>query len=166
MVPNIRFSIIIDNTDSKLLVRRIRIRNLQSKIHILKSMPRILIVDDNEDFSAALATALNRVGYEVARAQDGKLGLKLYRESKFDLVISDILMPEVDGLELIFALRKNNATVPIIAMSGGGHGSAEHYLKVAGISGANAVLCKPFNPIDLIELVQRQLSDAKPPGVA
>ena len=109
-------------------------------------MSRILIVDDNEDFSAALSTALKREGYEVARAQDGKLGLKLFRESKFDLVLSDILMPDTDGLELIFALRKTDSNIPIIAMSGGGHGSAEHYLHVADISGASAVIRKPFGP--------------------
>ena len=127
-------------------------------------MSRILIVDDNEDFSAALGTALNRAGYEVTRAHDGKVGLKFYRESKFDLVISDILMPETDGLELIFALRKINPDVPIIAMSGGGHGAAEHYLQVAGVSGANAVIRKPFSPDALFELVKTQLAVKASPG--
>ena len=128
-------------------------------------MSRILIVDDNEDFSAALSTALKREGYEVARAQDGKLGLKLFRESKFDLVLSDILMPDTDGLELIFALRKTDSNIPIIAMSGGGHGSAEHYLHVADISGASAVIRKPFGPGDLIELVKIQLASPKSLGI-
>lgn len=127
-------------------------------------MPRILIVDDNEDFSAALGAAFTRAGYEVGRAPDGKQGLMLFRESKFDLVLSDILMPETDGLELIFALRKTDPNIPIIAMSGGGHGSAEHYLHVADVSGASAVIRKPFSPGDLIELVQTQLAAKALPG--
>ena len=127
-------------------------------------MSRILIIDDNEDFSAALGKALNRAGYEVTRAHNGKVGLQLYRESKFDLVLSDILMPETDGLELIFALRKTDPEVPIIAMSGGGHGAAEHYLQVAGVSGANAMIRKPFSPDALIELVKTQLAVKALPG--
>ena len=129
-------------------------------------MSRILIVDDNEDFSAALSMALKLAGYEVAQAKDGHQGLKLFRESKFDLVLSDILMPDTDGLELIFALRKTDPTVPIIAMSGGGHGSAEHYLHVADVSGASAVMRKPFSPQELIEIIKIQLASPESSGLS
>jgi len=129
-------------------------------------MSRILIIDDNEDLCAALGTALNRAGYEVAQAQGAKLGLKLFRESKFDLVLSDILMPDTDGLELIFTLRKTDTTLPIIAMSGGGHGSAEHYLHVADVSGASAVIRKPFSPEELIELIEIQLASPEALGLS
>ena len=129
-------------------------------------MSRILIIDDNKDLCAALGTALNRAGYEVSQVQGAKLGLKLYRETKFDLILSDILMPDTDGLELIFALRKTDPNVPIIAMSGGGHGSAEHYLHVAGVSGASAVIRKPFSPQELIELIEIQLASPESLGLS
>lgn len=114
---------------------------------------RILVLDDDEALRSLICRALAGAGYtEVVGAKDGREGLKQLAESKFDLVITDIIMPEADGMEVIFTLLKNNPETRVIAMSGGGRVDADNYLRVARAAGAN-ILKKPFALSELRELV-------------
>jgi CheY-like chemotaxis protein len=120
-------------------------------------MKNILLIDDDLEFSAAVCAVLRRAGYEVVHAANGRKGLVLYLKTRFDLVVSDILMPDVDGVEVILALRKLDAQLPIIAMSGGGLVQPQTYMKIARACGGNAFLTKPFDPAALIEQVTRAI---------
>lgn len=91
-----------------------------------------------------LQIMLEKFGYEVVTAQDGKQGLNAYHTHGADLVITDLIMPEMEGSETIRALRQLSTTVPIIAMSGGGRGTSDNYLTVAKHFGVSMVLPKPF----------------------
>jgi len=126
-----------------------------------ENMKKILLIDDDTEFSQAVGTVLRRAGYEVVHAADGRKGLVFYLKDGFDLVISDILMPDVDGVEVILAIRKLDAHLPIIAMSGGGLAQPETYLKIARACGGNAFLIKPFDPAFLIEQVARAITPAQ-----
>lgn len=114
-------------------------------------MARILVIDDDEQCSQLLRAVFEQAGHEVATAANGKIGLAMSRNSQFDLVITDVLMPEKDGLELIKELRRDNPEARIIAISGGGLLHAEDCLKMARLFGAQRILKKP---IDVKELLQ------------
>jgi DNA-binding response OmpR family regulator len=128
-------------------------------------MKRILFIDDDREFSSAVCTVLQRAGYEVIYATDGRKGLRLYLEHCFDLVVSDLLMPDIDGVEVILALRKMNAQLPIIAMSGGGIVRAETYMNIVRACGGNAFLSKPFDIYHLLEQVARATAPVQAPPV-
>jgi DNA-binding response OmpR family regulator len=108
-------------------------------------MLRILLIDDDSTLRRALRIALEKSGYEVVEAANGREGLAAFALQPADLVVTDIIMPEVEGVETIRGLRKASVAVPIIAISGGGRGSAEDYLYYAKIFGANRVFEKPFD---------------------
>jgi len=93
-------------------------------------------------------------GYEVVEAADGKAGMRLFRESPADLVITDLIMPEKEGIETIMDLRRNFPDVKIIAMSGGGIIQAEDYLGMAQGVGAHRVFEKPFGVSDMLKAVR------------
>jgi DNA-binding NtrC family response regulator len=128
-------------------------------------MKRILFIDDDREFSAAVCAVLRQAGFEVHHAFNGREGLALYPQHRFDLVVSDILMPDTDGVEVILAIRKMDARLPIIAMSGGGIVSAEIYSQIARACGGNAFLSKPFEVSRLIEQVTRAVFPCLPAGV-
>lgn len=116
---------------------------------------KILVVDDNQAIRTMLCQTLRQSGFEnVTSAADGREGLDLCAKSHFDLIICDILMPEVDGLEMIFALRKSSPATHIIAISGGGHVDEKVYLDLAAKGGADT-LVKPFDPPVLIEMIRK-----------
>lgn len=117
-------------------------------------MARVLLIDDDDVLRGALLAVLADAGYEVADAPDGSAGLRLYRERGADLVIVDIFMPEVDGLEVIRALRVDASRPRIIAMSGGGRAENLDTLTVAASLGAARTLRKPFTPRDLLDAVR------------
>ena len=98
-------------------------------------MKRILIIDDEPHILLMLKKMLERAGYEIDIASDGLEGLNLYRKSPADLVITDIIMPEKEGLETIREMRRFNSELKIVAMSGGGKISADNYLHTATIFG-------------------------------
>lgn len=125
-------------------------------------MARILLVDDDEFVRGILRKALVSAGYEVEEAPDGKKALASYRQQASDLVITDLVMPEKDGLEMIRELRSLDPAVKIIAMSGGGRmlGPAQLYLASARIFGAVRILAKPFNASALLQAVSDVLSGA------
>ena len=107
-------------------------------------MARILIIDDEEDVRAALVHILERDGHMVVEAGDGNEGLRRFRETPTDLVITDILMPDKEGIETIKDLRKIAPDLKIIAISGGGRIMNTSFLDLAEMLGADMTLKKPF----------------------
>src|SRR4051812_27272809 len=107
-------------------------------------MPKILVVDDDDAFRKMLRLALTKMGHEVCEARNGLEAVALYDKDPADLVMTDIIMPEQDGLETIRLLRRAHPSIKIIAMSGGGRVNATDYLKIARSMRANHVLAKPF----------------------
>ena len=107
-------------------------------------MPKILIVEDDELFGTTLERSLAMFGHEVIRAHNGREGLRLYDPDVVSLVLTDLIMPDMEGVELIIALRKVNPAVRIIAMSGGGRNHPAAYLSIAERVGAVKTLAKPF----------------------
>jgi len=116
-------------------------------------MARILIIDDDVQILKMLRKTLEHEGHEVVDAADGNKGLRLYRENPTDLVITDIIMPNKEGIETIGALRREFPEAKIIAMSGGGQIEAEEYLHMAKLLGAQRTLTKPFQNEELLEAI-------------
>jgi DNA-binding response OmpR family regulator len=125
-------------------------------------MARILIIDDDEDIREILASVLGRLGHEVREAGDGAAGLKLYRQSPVDLVITDLVMPEKEGLSTIMDLRKLAPQARIIAISGGLAHDPKLYLHMAEKLGADRILRKPFHLPELEATVAETLALRRP----
>jgi CheY-like chemotaxis protein len=121
-------------------------------------MARILLIDDDDDLRTMLSLTLAHFGHTVVEARNGKEGLALLPSAQADLVITDIVMPEKEGIETITELRKNCPKLKIIAMSGGGRGNAGDYLHTAKFMGATKVLAKPFTN----DLLQAAISELLP----
>ena len=107
-------------------------------------MSLILLIEDDKSLRRALRLGLERSGHEIVEAGNGREGIAAFRAMPADLVVTDLIMPEVEGVETIRGLRALGAKVPIIAISGGGRGSPKDYLNIARHLGANHVLEKPF----------------------
>jgi CheY-like chemotaxis protein len=113
-------------------------------------MPHILLVDDDAAFRKMLRLTLQRMGYSITEACDGKQAIAMYQAAPADVVLTDLIMPEKEGLETIAELRRFDPSIRIIAMSGGGRLNANDILTVARAMGACAVLAKPFSDEELI----------------
>ena len=120
-------------------------------------MPRILVVDDDEQIRELIDSMLTAYGYETTLANNGQLATQAYREQPFDLVITDLVMPDMEGIELIQKLRAINQDVTIIAISGGFSGISDTYLKTAKFLGAKYTLPKPFKLDELLNVVSTAL---------
>jgi len=120
-------------------------------------MKKILVIDDEQPIRSLLKTMLEREGFDIMTASDGKEGMKLFKKEAFDLVITDIVMPEKEGIELIMELKKGYPDTPVIAISGGGRNSSESYLNVAKLLGAVAILQKPVEKEKLLTAVKKAL---------
>jgi len=114
----------------------------------------VLIVDDNADMRSFVKIVLERAGFEAQVAADGESALDLQRAHPVDVLITDIFMPECDGIELIHQFKSTFPQVKIIAMSGGGRISRTDYLSFAADIGADLVLRKPFAADTLLSLLQ------------
>ncbi len=121
-------------------------------------MYSILIIDADKLMRLALARVLISAGYNVAQAADGDEGLRLHRVQSFDLVITDLIMPDKEGIQIIRELRKENNKIKIIAMSAGGRGGATDYLKWARLMGAKQCLSKPIKRDELLHAVATVLA--------
>jgi DNA-binding response OmpR family regulator len=117
-------------------------------------MVSILIIDDDAHFRAMLRQMLSRAGYEVKEAPNGKQGMRLYRTEPVDLVITDLIMPEKEGIETITDLRREFPGVKIIAVSGGGKIGPEDYLSGAKLLGAQRILAKPVEKDEMLEAIR------------
>lgn len=119
-------------------------------------MARILVVDDEEAVRATLKLVLEKLGHSVSTASNGNEALKRARAEAYDVVLTDIIMPEKEGIELILELRKSTAgRMRIIAMSGGGRSRNLSLLKVAEGFGADAALSKPVSKDALSECLRK-----------
>src|SRR4051812_5408625 len=116
-------------------------------------MPRILLIDDDEAFRNMVRKTLERAGYEVQPAGDGKQALELFRQESPDLIITDLVMPEKEGLEMILELRREAPKAKIIAMSGGARMNPRTNLIMAEKFGARKTLAKPFSQQEILEAV-------------
>ncbi len=125
-----------------------------------EAQKKILIVDDDENMLSMLHDFLLDKGYEVMQSVDGVEAQSLFDEFMPDIVLTDIVMPGVDGIELLLNLRKINPELSVIAMSGGNTGHADTYLKMADNLGANIILNKPFKLSELLEHIQKLDVDA------
>ena len=122
-------------------------------------MARILFIDDSADARAIGRATFRSTGHEVTEATNGVEGMRLYRERPFDLVVTDIFMPEKDGLQTIQELRHEFGDVRIIAISGGSVETPGDYLPLAKRLGANEVFHKPINVGALREAAERVLKE-------
>lgn len=120
-------------------------------------MAKILVVDDDDQVRLMMRQVLERDGYTVATAADGKEAIKLFKIEAFDLVITDIIMPEKEGIETITELRRDYPELKIIAISGGGRHRPEGYLELAKGLGATMTMVKPFERSEILAAVKNVL---------
>ena len=123
-------------------------------------MATILIIDDNADLGMVLHAHLRAGGHRPLVVEAARSGLGLIESGQIDLIITDILMPEVDGIELLRSVKQRWPDLPVIAMSGGGQLDASDLLEMIGQLGADHVLQKPVHRKDLLTAVNRLLGDA------
>jgi CheY-like chemotaxis protein len=122
------------------------------------TMSNILIVDDDDSVRLTLRVVLERNGHQVAEAVDGNAGMKALRGGSYDLVITDIIMPDCEGIEFIRAALKDQPERKIIAMSAGGRTHNTEFLDLARKTGAKAILPKPFEPEALLSAISLALT--------
>lgn len=122
----------------------------------------ILLVDDEEDIRTILSTKLRAAGFHVTLATDGREASRAVARGKFDLIITDVLMPDKDGLEFVEELSKMKPMPAVIAMSGGGAFPAKDYLRLARHLGAKTILQKPFSDEQFFESIVLALPEAPP----
>ena len=119
---------------------------------------RILVIDDDQQIRILLRQVMELAGYEFVEAGDGREGLLKLRKLGADLVITDLIMPEQEGLETITSMKKEYPKLKIIAISGGGRIGPEAYLPAAQELGAERVFSKPFDIRELAEAVKELLT--------
>jgi CheY-like chemotaxis protein len=123
-------------------------------------MSKILLIDDDPLVRKVISRILKYEGYELLLADDGRRGLELFRSEQPELVITDIIMPEKEGIETIREIRAISPDAKIIAISGGGRIGNVDYLSLAEKFGAREVLSKPFEPAELTDSILRCLGVA------
>jgi DNA-binding response OmpR family regulator len=121
-------------------------------------MARILVIDDDHAIRLTLQVILVRDGHEVICASDGEEGIRAVASGAPQLIITDIIMPNKEGLEMIIQIRAHDTKTPILAMSGGGRIGNADFLKMALKVGANEILRKPFERQELNAAVRRLLA--------
>lgn len=114
----------------------------------------ILVVDDEAELRDVVSRVLMDAGHRVTCATNGQEALTLLAGGSFDVLLTDVIMPEKDGMQLITEARKKYPTMRIVVMSGGGHVPRDQYLKIAAGLGAHAVLAKPFSNRELTEAIE------------
>ncbi|MBF0453357.1 MAG: response regulator [Magnetococcales bacterium] len=122
-------------------------------------MARILIIEDERQVREVLKQMLEKAGFEVDTANNGSEGVQRFKDNPADLVVTDILMPEKDGLETIEELTNRQSDLPIIAISGGGPGEkAQFALDLAQLCGACRILAKPFSRKEILAVVHELIN--------
>ena len=126
-------------------------------------MARVLIIDDDPTMRSLVGGIVETMGHTVVEARDGRAGVEIFSKEKIDLVVTDIVMPEQEGIETIGAIRRLNRAIPILAISGSSTiGGAGDYLRAAAALGASATLQKPFAADLIIDTIDRLLARPAP----
>lgn len=120
-------------------------------------MNRVLVIDDDKFVRTSIRAVLEGAGYEVSDSSDAETGLGLQRANPFDVVIVDLIMPNKEGLETIRELKRDFASLPIIAISGGGDIVRKNFFQAAELFGAKITLEKPFDGGDLLSALDAAL---------
>lgn len=120
-------------------------------------MAGVLVVEDDQSLREMLKESLEKRKYTVITAGDGREALAKFRPSVIDLVITDLLMPEEDGLMVIMKVKEIKPSVKIIAISGGGKAGPGSYLLIAQKLGADLAISKPFLPSELVQKVKEMI---------
>ena len=116
-------------------------------------MATVLVIDDDREVRDFLVTVLERAGHVVTAASNGRDGVAKFREEPSQVVITDIIMPEKDGIETILDLRREHPDLKVIAISGGGRTTPENYLHSARLLGADKAIRKPFKNDEILAAV-------------
>ncbi len=122
-------------------------------------MHSILVVEDDAAVAFTVREMLSSAGYQVTTAANGVEAIEAYRRSRSDLVVTDLIMPEKDGLETIIDLRRGDPAVRMLAMSGGGRTRNMEFLGMARRLGVRVTLSKPFTREELLMAVATALED-------
>jgi CheY-like chemotaxis protein len=132
-----------------------------------KDMSHVLIIDDSEEIRSSVRAMMESMGFDVSEATDGQDGVDRFRQERFDLVISDVVMPRKDGLQAIREIREMSPDIPIVAMSGGTHVSAGgcdqitgYTLSIAEELGATRTIGKPFSRENLRAVIRESVAEA------
>ena len=116
---------------------------------------KILVIDDDCNLRELITEVLQEK-YTVIQANNGKKGLEILdNDSSIDLIITDIIMPDVDGIEVVYHIKKNYPHIKVLAISGGGRYGTDSYLESAEIIGCDASLRKPFSNIELMAAIEK-----------
>ena len=121
-------------------------------------MARILIVDDDTVVRRALRKVLERDGHTLVEAENGRVGLQLMGEKPADLVLADLFMPVMDGLEFISKLQQSHPDTRVVAISGSTYERRPRFLEIAGRMGNVRTLTKPVDAEELIAVVREMLA--------
>jgi len=121
----------------------------------------VLVIDDQDMIRDVIKNVLSQSGYTVVGAANGAAGLKVLEMQQVDLVITDILMPEMEGIETIIEVRKSHPEIKIMAISGGGRSQNFQPLRIAGKIGADITLAKPFEAEDLLSAVEKLFAPSR-----
>ena len=122
-------------------------------------MPGVLLVEDNKELREMLKMSLLRRSFTVLEAENGKDAITHFKPFITDLVVTDLIMPEEDGLKVVIKLRELKPSIKIIAISGGGKVGPGSYLNLAKALGADAIYSKPFSINDLIAKIEQLLDN-------
>jgi DNA-binding response OmpR family regulator len=120
-------------------------------------MPGILLVEDDHELREMLKVSLLRHNYTVLEAVNGRDAITHFKPLMTDLIVTDLIMPEEDGLKVIMKLKEIKSSVKIIAISGGGKAGPGSYLNLAKVLGADAIFSKPFSISDLVSKIEELL---------
>lgn len=123
-------------------------------------MAKILVIDDMEPIRHSINLILSADGHDIEEAENGFQGLEKIQQGNYDLIITDILMPEKDGTELLMELKTDGTTAPVLAISGGGSFVPGDYALTLAENYADAILRKPFGKADLKSAVDKLLAEA------
>jgi CheY-like chemotaxis protein len=115
---------------------------------------RILVIDDEKLLRQTIRRMLESAGHEVIEAEDGRAGIAAFAKQELDAVVTDIIMPQKEGIETIREIRAANPTIRIVAISGGGRNQNMEFLRLAAKLGASCTLAKPFRKEELLASVE------------
>ncbi len=125
-------------------------------------MATVLVIEDDREVREYLVEVLSRAGHQVRAAANGRDGVAMLHELPAEVVITDIIMPEKDGIETILDLRREHPRLKVIAISGGGRSTPENYLHSARLLGADRAFRKPFRNEEILAAVAELAAEASP----